>query len=502
MNALEKQIKELKSQTEAPKQQIASKATQDGNNAETQLDDETYDSADSDSKSSPSNDEVQIENQTYISKFSRPGGRESAFAQGERLRTGTALHEAAPTTKATIPTTAAVLQPPIDTNTSQPEHPRPSITPYMVSTPFPGLAWPPPSQTQTHTPDWFWRHARAPEDLYEDMTSQCPVAADWEMEQAAEQKQRLTSGSHAGSTSICASSQAKSRQQGIENETPDSLFFEDTYTVQNYLGGHGRSLPGGGIGVPTPSTDSLSDRDPCGESCSFLSPNMTNELLAEDVYASPASQGLNTYSELKGKLEGQSLENRFEYLRLCLSSAGFSTFDSMASQYYTANFSHESIVSSEQRTSRQRQLPLLLVELRQHVKAWTQWEAHGYYDEIIKSAESIVRSERRGSAVAQRDYSNALLELAKPRQEAVDGAGNGSLSVALQSLMRVFQETTPKLLALVESLVGSSEASNQRQRFYTSLALMLLLNRPKQVPRRQMVTIMMNCLEMVYESSK
>jgi hypothetical protein len=181
MNELEKEIQELKSQTEAPEHHKATKDTQDEpvprNTTGTNMDNGRCDSADSDTRSCPSNEEVQNEHQAHIPKFSRLEGRESNLAQGERLRTGTAFIKPASTIKTTIPTTKKVLQPLIDTNSpSQSEHPRPSIT----STPSPGFAWLPNSQmqTQTHTPEWFWCHTRAPEDLFEVMTSQCPMEGE------------------------------------------------------------------------------------------------------------------------------------------------------------------------------------------------------------------------------------------------------------------------------------------------------------------------------------
>jgi hypothetical protein len=61
----------------------------------------------------------------------------------------------------------------------------------------------------------------------------------------------------------------------------------------------------------------------------------------------------------------------------------------------------------------------------------------------------------------------------------------------------------PKLWALLESLVDSGQAmTNQRQRFCTTLALMLLLNPPKQVSGRQKAVILMNCIHMIYDDSK
>ncbi|KAI0551696.1 hypothetical protein F4679DRAFT_537648 [Xylaria curta] len=166
-------------------------------------------------------------------------------------------------------------------------------------------------------------------------------------------------------------------------------------------------------------------------------------LLSDDIDAGQRrmqSQASNTnHADLRNKLQGQTLEKRLEFLHLCLTSAGFETFDSLVSQYYTSTLSPESIVSSHQRTSRQRDLPILLAELRRYVRTWTQWEAHGYYYEIIKSAESIVSGEKEDTATHNSgnvEFGDALKKLAK---EPDVGSGSGSLSNALQVLMRGFQ---------------------------------------------------------------
>ncbi|KAI0451215.1 hypothetical protein F5B21DRAFT_487665 [Xylaria acuta] len=145
------------------------------------------------------------------------------------------------------------------------------------------------------------------------------------------------------------------------------------------------------------------------------------------------------HAELRNKLQGQTLEKRLEFLHLCLTSAGFDTFDSLVSQYYTSTLSPESIVSSHQRTSRQRDLPILLAELRHYVRTWTQWEAHGYYYEIIKSAESIVGCDREAATIhsGSIEFDDALQQLTK---ESDVSLGSGSLSSALQVLMRGFQK--------------------------------------------------------------
>ena len=146
---------------------------------------------------------------------------------------------------------------------------------------------------------------------------------------------------------------------------------------------------------------------------------------------------LLTSSNNKQKLLSRCLEERFEFVQLCLSTAGFSSIDAMVSQYYTADFSHESIVSSEQRNSRHSQLPLLLARLRRDVKTWTQWEAHGYQYEVIKSAESIIRVERADfNAAVQQSYINTLSKLGRTHPDA----DKVSLASAFRPLTRMFQE--------------------------------------------------------------
>ncbi|KAF2973481.1 hypothetical protein GQX73_g37 [Xylaria multiplex] len=220
-------------------------------------------------------------------------------------------------------------------------------------------------------------------------------------------------------------------------------------------------------------------------------------LLLDDVDV--GGERLHSYTDLKNKLQGQTLEKKFEFLHLCLTGAGFNGFDSMVSQYYTSILSPESIISSHQQTSRQRDLPVLLAELRCYVQTWTQWEVHGYCYEIIKSVESIIGCERDAAVYS----SSAVLDdaLQQLTKEPDFGLGSSSLSGALQVLMRGFQKTNPKLWALLESLVNSGEM-NQKQRFCTSLTLMLLLNPPKQVSGQQMVTVLMNCIHMIFENPK
>lgn len=175
-------------------------------------------------------------------------------------------------------------------------------------------------------------------------------------------------------------------------------------------------------------------------------PDLISDLLLSDDIGVGQRRRLQSqanatgHAELRNKLQGQTLEKRLEFLHLCLTSAGFETFDSLLSQYYTSTLSPESIVSSHQRTSRQTDLPILLAELRRYVRTWTQWEAHGYYYEIIKSAESIVSCEKEVATPLHSgsvEFGDALQQLTKEPDVSL---GSSSLLDALQVLMRGFQK--------------------------------------------------------------
>ncbi|KAB5570726.1 hypothetical protein GE09DRAFT_718389 [Coniochaeta sp. 2T2.1] len=210
---------------------------------------------------------------------------------------------------------------------------------------------------------------------------------------------------------------------------------------------------------------------------------------------------LENYSSIPGsateqKISSRSLEERFEYVQLCLLDAGFSSIDDMFGQYYTADFSHESHISSRQRSSRHSELPLLLSRLRDDIEGWTQWEAHGYESEIIKSAASIIRAERADfGAAARQSYVDTLSKLGSGPDNAAQEAG------AFRALMRSLQESMPKLWALTESLMASDQTLTQRERTYTSLSMMLLLCRPQQAPKQQMMAALTRCLDKVFGGS-
>lgn len=117
----------------------------------------------------------------------------------------------------------------------------------------------------------------------------------------------------------------------------------------------------------------------------------------------------------RDELCSRSLEDRFEFVRLCLTAAGFSSIDEMVGEYYTAEFSHDSPIARQQRVSRHSQLPLLVARLRGSARTWSQWEAHGYQSEIMTSAVSLVQDEQKGFVASKRLFADARSELERVR---------------------------------------------------------------------------------------
>jgi hypothetical protein len=156
---------------------------------------------------------------------------------------------------------------------------------------------------------------------------------------------------------------------------------------------------------------------------------------------------LQSYGNSEHQLKTQSLEDRFEFMRLCASIAGFHSIDDMAKQYYTADFNHDSAVSREQRNSRHSRLPQLLSKVRKSAKTWTPWEAHRYQSEIIKSAQSLIRAERRDHHTTENIYLEALTDLEKALAVGLahNSEENDLIPKAFRRLSKVFQDTVSGL---------------------------------------------------------
>lgn len=131
-----------------------------------------------------------------------------------------------------------------------------------------------------------------------------------------------------------------------------------------------------------------------------------------DQWAGRSSRAERT-GTYRPRVRRQSLEDRFEFVRLCVAAVGFPSIDAVVDKYYTAEFRHIAPVARQQRVSRHTKLPLLLADLRNSTQTWTQWEAHGYQSEIMKSAAALIHDEREGLVVPRELFADARVELEK-----------------------------------------------------------------------------------------
>ncbi|MCJ1379347.1 hypothetical protein MMC17_002448 [Xylographa soralifera] len=88
-------------------------------------------------------------------------------------------------------------------------------------------------------------------------------------------------------------------------------------------------------------------------------------------------------------LSSMNLESRFERILDIVEEVGFDSIDSMAAEYYSATFKGESTPHWAQSLSRTRRLQKFLATLHTSTKNWSTEETRGYYEQIVRSAESI-----------------------------------------------------------------------------------------------------------------
>lgn len=88
-----------------------------------------------------------------------------------------------------------------------------------------------------------------------------------------------------------------------------------------------------------------------------------------------------------------SLCERLSCLKHCAKLLGFSSLDAVLSLYYTADLSESPALSNEQSTSRERRLPTLLSEIREHSNIWNRWEQSGFIEEMLRGAECFYAEE-------------------------------------------------------------------------------------------------------------
>ncbi|RFU80500.1 bzip transcription factor domain-containing [Trichoderma arundinaceum] len=322
-------------------------------------------------------------------------------------------HSEPPTTNVSIQQTDAVVQP---QRLTQPQHQRTQMPPQLSFTTFSGMASPPLPHTYNLGADWPWTNTS--NSLYRD-----PIA-----------QQTLT-----GFPSLRQVRGDHDSNSDASYTIPDVTAFmvQPTDPKNQHLQTTDHEMD-----VRATTADRSSDESSDPGSLSSSESSIVGSAL-HDCQDKNLAKMLESYGSSEQQLKDRCLEERFEFMRVCAYAAGFHSFDDMAKQYYTADFSHDSVISREQRNSRHSQLPQLFSKLRKSVKTWTQWEAHRYQYEVIKSAQSVIRAERGECSTAQPIYNEVLMELEKAlvAGPAHNLGENDSLSKAFRRLSKVFQDT-------------------------------------------------------------
>ncbi|KAJ6444873.1 basic-Leucine zipper transcription factor [Purpureocillium lavendulum] len=182
-----------------------------------------------------------------------------------------------------------------------------------------------------------------------------------------------------------------------------------------------------------------------------------------------------------------SLDDRFSSIMKQVEAAGFETFDDLVTAYYRDTFTASSSLANEQRLSRNRRLPKVISDVFQATMDWTTWERYGFHEEILKTAEAMLISERAGAG-------GSLLTHVMPLIETADGAVPQDAGETLHGLKKLIQHELPNSWALTMSLTADGRSSWQRDRSNTALATILLLQFSGRIPNEQLLQLIGSCL--------
>ena len=166
---------------------------------------------------------------------------------------------------------------------------------------------------------------------------------------------------------------------------------------------------------------------------------------------------------------------KFERILDAVEEAGFDSIDTMAAQYYSAEFPLNSSSQLAQAISRSRDLRRLLQTLQKTAKTWSPQETQAYQEEIVRSAGSICLDELRVFRERQADRlqgTNAPDRGRIPRSSSsssIAGSGAGTMDQLRQLLLneeskqptqqekRLLRQCLPETWSLLSGLARGSD---------------------------------------------
>ncbi|KAH8653257.1 hypothetical protein BGZ60DRAFT_419837 [Tricladium varicosporioides] len=188
-------------------------------------------------------------------------------------------------------------------------------------------------------------------------------------------------------------------------------------------------------------------------------------------------------------LRDASLNDRFEKILDCTEAAGFENFDALVTSYYNASkedFDESSYLANEQRLSRSRRLPKVIADVFEGAKNWSVLESRGFHEEILKTTELMLASERASMR-------NPLNFSISPYSRTEANNTSAWTSTVSSSKMTI-QNELPNLLALMMSVASDNRAIGQRDRSNVAYAAILLLHCGGRIPNDQLLDMLRSCL--------
>lgn len=126
-----------------------------------------------------------------------------------------------------------------------------------------------------------------------------------------------------------------------------------------------------------------------------------------------------------------SLAEKIQTVLSAAHDAGFDGLESFVSLYYTSDLTSFPNLANARRLSRNRGLPGILVDVRQNIPLWTEWEKQRYKEEVLRSAEAVLKTEctELSSSGRFRD----LLSIVGQSKEKDPGSLLAELTIFLQN---------------------------------------------------------------------
>ncbi|EFY94323.2 basic-Leucine zipper transcription factor [Metarhizium robertsii ARSEF 23] len=186
--------------------------------------------------------------------------------------------------------------------------------------------------------------------------------------------------------------------------------------------------------------------------------------------------------------EEMVLDERVQSIMKQIESAGFRDFDALVMTYYCEAFRESSPLAYEQQLSRTRRLPGILAELSKTAKQWPYREQRGFYEEAMRTAESmlILESKTARSALEAHLSSLASATLTSPRKLCLTAPD-------LHRIKNLIRKEQPHLWGLIMALIANFQGVWRHDRSNTALATIMLMQLSGRLDSSTLIHLVQAC---------